>query len=274
MRQLNTKKTKFTGGFTLIELLVVISIIAMLLAILMPALGMVKEKARDVICRSNLKQWGLTWGLYTNDHDGKFPNGVDFVGAALGWKRGQWITVLEEEWAKHPKMLLCPSATKENPGYSYGDVDKTYIMGTYFGVTQDEIERCSYGMNNWTFDIPGASLQNREAEKHWRTINVKNASNVPMFADTMWRGGGPDHDDGIGGNIFNLAKQNGLWRGAGYEMGHFGIDRHNGGTNFVFMDFSARHVDVKELYDLKWHKSWNTSIRATLSDDFWPDWVK
>ena len=263
-------------GFTLIELLVVISIIAMLLAILMPALGKVKEKARDVVCRSNLKQWGLIWGLYTAEYNGSFPDGVDYAGSGGGWTRGQWITVLEEEWAKHPKMLLCPSAQKPNTEV-WGDVDKSYLMTTYGNIGSDDIERCSYGMNNWSYNLPTSvsTIQGRTAQNHWRNTNVKNASNVPLFLDAMWRGGGPHHDSGIGGNAFIPAPdRNGQWISYNYEMMHFAMDRHNGGINALFMDFSVRHVDVKELWDMKWHKTYNTNIRSTLSDTFWPEWMK
>ncbi len=52
------------SGFTLIELLVVIAIIAMLLAILTPALKKVKDQAREVVCKSNLHQWGLIFMLF------------------------------------------------------------------------------------------------------------------------------------------------------------------------------------------------------------------
>ncbi len=57
-------------GFTLIELLVVIAIIALLMAILMPALNRVKGQAQKVSCQARLKQWGLIFKLYTDDHDG------------------------------------------------------------------------------------------------------------------------------------------------------------------------------------------------------------
>ena len=265
-------------GFTLIELLVVISIIAMLLAILMPALGKVKEKARDVVCRSSLKQWGLTWGIYTNDHNGYFPDGVDYAGTSGGWARGQWITVLEDEWAKHPKMLICPSATKPNPS---GEVwaesyNQTYVMGYYGDIdTALEAEVCSYGMNNWAYNIPGASLQGREAEKHWRNSNVSSASRVPLFIDAMWRGGGPDYDQGRSGiNFMAAPDRNGQWIGYNYEMMHFALDRHNGGVGVLFMDSSVRHVGIKELWELKWHRSYDTNYVKTLGDSFWPEWMK
>ena len=57
-------------GFTLVELLVVISIIALLMSILMPALQRVRVQAKDVICLSNLRQWGLAIQGYASDHDG------------------------------------------------------------------------------------------------------------------------------------------------------------------------------------------------------------
>jgi prepilin-type N-terminal cleavage/methylation domain-containing protein len=61
-------------AFTLIELLVVIAIIAVLMGILMPALTRVKEQAREVSCRANLRQYGVVQGMYLNDFEGKFPN--------------------------------------------------------------------------------------------------------------------------------------------------------------------------------------------------------
>ena len=62
-------------GFTLIELLVVIAIIALLMAILMPALQRVRKQARAVVCESNLKQWGVVFLMYTDDHNGHFMSG-------------------------------------------------------------------------------------------------------------------------------------------------------------------------------------------------------
>lgn len=62
-------------GFTLIELLVVVSIIAILAAILLPALARAREQANRISCANNLKQMGLVFLMFSNEHDGRFPKG-------------------------------------------------------------------------------------------------------------------------------------------------------------------------------------------------------
>lgn len=63
-------------AFTLIELLVVIAVIAVLMAILMPALNRAREQGKRAVCLSSLKQLGLSWVLYAQENDGKVVNGA------------------------------------------------------------------------------------------------------------------------------------------------------------------------------------------------------
>jgi prepilin-type N-terminal cleavage/methylation domain-containing protein len=259
-------------GFTLIELLVVIAIIALLMAILMPSLSRARQQARAVACRALLKQWGPIWYMYCADNGDSFSNGTI---AGVDWQRGEWVIVLRDQYQTKSDILVCPTATKRRPdGSDYGGPVNTYVMGT--GGTRDLQEEASFGQNNWLFNPPSnvSAIQGRPSAWHWRTMNVKRAAEIPVFADTMWRGGGP-YVCGEGGDP---PEYNGQWVSAASEMKHFCIDRHNGAINHLFLDWSVRAVGLKELWTLKWHKTfdtrgpWTKAGGAEQGD--WPEWLR
>jgi prepilin-type N-terminal cleavage/methylation domain-containing protein len=71
------------NGFTLIELLVVVAAIALLMAILVPALSRARKQAKAMVCQARLRQWGTVLALYAQDHEGRFP--CNASGTAGAW---------------------------------------------------------------------------------------------------------------------------------------------------------------------------------------------
>ena len=252
-------------GFTLVELLVVIAVIALLMAILMPALQRAKRQTKAPVCLSNLRQWGVWYSMYTEDNDDKF--------FSTWYRQRYWRRPMWPYYKDCNDVLLCPMAAKckgEFPPSAQipGSKFSAWALVPRYGLPRLD---GSYGLNVYVINRDGLH-QGPIADifSTWRTTLVSGANNIPVFLDCrfssvyVWGGAVPPDYDG-GGDSFG-------------NMSSVCIDRHDGHINSLFMDFSVRPVGLKELWTLKWHRTYNTASEWTIAGgvkpEDWPEWMR
>jgi prepilin-type processing-associated H-X9-DG protein/prepilin-type N-terminal cleavage/methylation domain-containing protein len=270
-----TRRIPRPRAFTLVELLVVIGIIALLIAILLPALNRARKQARTVSCLSTVRQLGTAFIMYTNQHRRSIPfyqNTED---------TGIWIGQLRSVYSAIDQSRLCPEAwepygpvTGNRTGTAFrawgpsnypfmGNQTGSYIFNgwLYYYNTANPRRRGS----PWSGAPPGITGAYPDLEADWHKVPVvKNSTEVPVFSDGIWPDGWPRPDDKVpmsltaGGYIGSNVPNQGLSADGGVatHMGRFMIDRHGRAVNIVFADGHAETVPLREMWTLKWNPRW------------------
>ena len=146
-------------AFTLIELLVVIAIIAILAALLLPALAKAKDQAKSTSCLSNLHQWGVEWALYCGDYKDSFPSGANEDGTPAANARAAWFSALGRTGSTSNQLLTCPMTptTNVNASILFGGLTTCFKLPVASGNNDvnSSGELASYSPNSWMHNPPG-----------------------------------------------------------------------------------------------------------------------
>jgi prepilin-type N-terminal cleavage/methylation domain-containing protein/prepilin-type processing-associated H-X9-DG protein len=273
------------GAFTLVELLVVIGIIAILVAMLLPALTKARNQAMTVQCASNLRQLMQAQTMYNQEFKYKMIPAVtvgqlwhvvlkNYLGSALNAKQSK------DEMTQDP-IYLCPAAPQRvdegNKGPSNNPFEAYYTEYLTGGAKAFGHVWSSYGINRYMQDpepsdkaggktIPPADsdirsayfhyfykYKNNEAVNYLTLSNTTKLGDIPMYFDSRWRETDPEK---------NTER---YWNGGSTidPIGDIANKRHGKVTNIAFADGSVRTIPLPEVWDVRWHAKWVSPLKDT-----------
>jgi prepilin-type N-terminal cleavage/methylation domain-containing protein/prepilin-type processing-associated H-X9-DG protein len=250
-------KTRSAGrvGFTLIELLVVIAIIAVLAALLLPALGRAKQAGLSTQCLSNVRQLQMAFHLYTEDHNGWFPpnNETNFGDDWYyfhpinrpAWVQGYMDYKPENGYNTNSAVLLAEGtvgAYLQNAAVFRCPADKSYVespLGKFNRVR-------SVSMNQ-SIGVRVGGLGNQYHQKY---ETIRQPSRIFVLAE--------EHEDSIDDGTMLVPQR---YPNGGFDPGFTSLvaSRHGGRCSFSFAD---GHVETRKWIDSrtvvvprrqKWH---------------------
>jgi prepilin-type N-terminal cleavage/methylation domain-containing protein/prepilin-type processing-associated H-X9-DG protein len=253
---------KILMGFTLIELLVVIAIIALLMAILMPALGYVRKQARSSACQSNLRQLCLGMNLYALDHEDRTmpfshqPGEYWFHQLAPYLSARDYKNNPQEHIEGVMKVTFCPMTKRQ-------DLPDDSFYGSAYSSWRFMGGEGSYGLNLWLLPDDPIYAPDFPAGNFYKKYSDAEAG-VPLMGDSVWVGSWPFSNDSVPDDVTGEVGYPGYPHGEGYFMGRFCVDRHKNAVNIGFVDSRVERVYLEDLWTLKWHRHFNPNYEISI----------
>jgi len=198
------------NAFTLIELLVVIAIIAILAALLLPALSRANDRARTVACKNNLHQIGVALETYRGEHQ-KYPPYITYVFAPPTVTFDRWDKTILPYLANNTNIYLCPNLKPAKPP-----------------LPSDAPPNPSYGFNALGTARPGDKSLGLDGGAGTIAMTPLRESEVLVPCDLISIGDYPQ--------LFDGRQQDSDITGSLDESDDYLADRHSGGANVLFCD--------------------------------------
>lgn len=243
-------------AFTLIELLVVISIIAMLIGILLPALAAARETARNAQCLSNQRQLGLAMAMYTNDYQEKFPRlrnySLDPTQSHVNiyWSGALYIN----KYISTSQAFLCPTMQQAGANTDF----LLYDSNPAVNGREPSWEDVHYGLNAaFIGSHAGVPGMNSGATRFLpaTTTDIAKPSETILAGDSSAGGG----NYGRYGKYTLYSTPGNAWA---LGMPHA---RHDKTINFLWVDGHVSGIKVGDPLD-----PWNTGLDSRLvKPNFW-----
>lgn len=262
-------------AFTLIELLVVISIIALLIAILLPALGAARRSARNIQCASNARQLTIAWMTFAVDSKGKpMPSQSSQLLSTGGSET--WVSLMRDNYGEAADARLCPEATdltatpiaasafpnqQGTPTNAWGPL---YDGAGALYINDREDDTGSYGANSW-LDDPHPAVITRlgaaSSDKFIRNIDDPvSATDTPVFGDAIWAEAGWPQELNTRPGIANLPIA-----GVDSFLARYAVsERHGDTVNFSFLDGSSRSVKIDDFWSAHFHAQWDETLAKSV----------